>query len=133
MLQDPILEKFALAIETMEGAFEEGSRPQRNNNPGDLRFDGIEWDGQTGTDTAGFCIFENYAAGHRALRVDLQHHSIRYPNQTITQFIAGDGNKWTGYAPASDHNSPLQYACFIAERIGADRENTFAQLSAREG
>lgn len=131
MLEDPILERFVQAIATQEGFHVEHSRPQRYNNPGDLRSDGIVWKGQSGTDADGFCIFDTVDDGWRALRLDLQNHSRRYPRQSLTQFIAGDGDKWTGYAPAKDHNSPLAYANFIAEQLGCDRDTTFAQLSAQ--
>lgn len=130
MLQDPVLERLAQSIAKQEGFFVEGSRPQRNHNPGDLRANGIEWEGQAGTDANGFCIFDDDNAGWRALRLDLQHHSARYPQQSLTQFIMGDGAGWSGYAPASDHNSPLAYACFVAEQLGCDRDVTFAQLSS---
>ena len=130
MLQDPVLQKMAEAIAIQEGFQVEGSRPQRNHNPGDLRSDGIVWQGQTGNDAGGFCIFATDEDGWRALRLDLQNHSKHYPNQSLTDFIKGDGNGWPGYAPASDHNSSLQYACFLAERLGCDRDATFAQLEA---
>ncbi len=133
MLQDPTLQKFVEAIATQEGFYVAGSRPQRNNNPCDLRADGIVWKGQSGTDAAGFCIFDTVEDGWRAGRLDVQNHSKHYPDQSLYEFIGGDGkeNGWTGYAPAKDHNSPLQYSIFLGEQLGCDRDTTFAQLSSR--
>src|SRR6516165_5090507 len=85
-----IVQQFAQAIANAEGWFVAGSRPQRNNNPGNL------------TDSAGaFRIFSTVADGWAALyeQVSLMFYggSAHYdPSMTIAQvgaiYAAGDSN-----------------------------------------
>ena len=117
------LNKLADAIETQEGYGVPGTRPTRNNNCGDLR----NWPDYP-TDADGFSIFPDSATGRAKLELDLTNHAAHYPDQTLEQFIAGDGDGWPGYAPASDHNDPVAYALALARALGVETSATFAQL-----
>jgi hypothetical protein len=119
------------AIAHEEGFFDCGdapNRPQRNNNPGDLRAcSGFTWVGQIGIDEKGFCIFDTIENGWRALTVDVGNHAAHWPEQTIGQFIGGAPG-WGGYAPASDHNDPVGYARVIAAAVGGSPDTKFDEL-----
>lgn len=75
-------------IELAEGAGVAGSRPARNNNPGDLRLDTIGK--STGVDDAGFQVYATYEDGREALekqvRLMLTNTSHIYnENMTVLQ------------------------------------------------
>lgn len=113
------------AIAEQEGYFSSipSSRPRRNHNPGDLR----NWPGFP-TDAGGFAIFSDDAFGWTALKTDLRNHAAHYPDQTLLEFIAGDGKGWPGYAPANDGNDPSAYALALASALGVETTTRFADL-----
>ncbi|MGH9507301.1 MAG: hypothetical protein ACRD13_10290 [Terriglobales bacterium] len=113
----------AWAIARAEGYPVSGSRPQRNRNPGDLR----AWPGVP-RDKDGFSIFPSDEAGFRALITDLRNHARAYPDQTLAQFVGGDG-AWPGYAPASDGNDPEAYAANLARWLGCQTSFRMGELS----
>lgn len=118
------LTTLASAIAKEEGASVAGSRPWRNNNPGDLR----NWPGVP-TDGDGFSVFPSLEDGWNALLEDIRNHAAKYPNQTLLQFIAGDGKGWPGYAPASDSNNPVSYAVRLSDALNCSAtKTTFAEL-----
>lgn len=119
------ISRLAAAIANQEGFGAPGARPTRNHNPGDLR----NWPGYP-TDSGGFSIFPDDETGWAKLREDLMNHSRHYPDQTIEQFVSGDGDGWPGYAPASDHNDSAGYALALARAVARDTSATFAELSA---
>ena len=126
------LTKLANAIATQEGFFtleEKPNRPQRNNNPGDLRdaCNGTEWIGQIGVDDGGFCIFATIEDGWRALQRDLTNHAAKWPWQSLASFIGGE-HGWPGYAPASDSNEATGYAEAIADALGVTPQTRFSEL-----
>jgi len=117
------LDGMAKAIAEQEGFGVPGARPTRNCNPGDLR----SWPGYP-QDDGGFSIFPDDATGWEKLHLDLTNHAAHYPDQTIEQFIAGDGAGWPGYAPASDANDSAGYALSLARALGVETGTTFAEL-----
>ena len=85
------------------------TRGLRNNNPGHIR-DNIDndWNGQTGTDDAGFVIFDTMQNGIRALTKILKNYGLN----TITQIIS----RW---APPSE-NDTAAYISSVANSTGFD-------------
>lgn len=81
-----VVSKLADAIEYAEGFFVSGSRPQRNNNPGDLETDitgaGIGFDGP-------YVVYPTYQAGRAALeqliRLMFSGSHIYKPSMTIAE------------------------------------------------
>jgi len=113
------LQTLIQAIAKEEGWGIPGARPTRNNNPGDLRAPmGLStfWDGQTGTDSGGFAIFESEFWGWRALQVDIQTHARKNPEQSLAGFIAQ-------FAPSSENNT-LAYTSVVADALGVNPVTT---------
>lgn len=91
------------AMAREEGFFVKGTRPARNNNPGDLEYGPFAHaHGATGSDGR-FAIFPNAATGFAAMRALLLEH---YSGLTIAQAL----NK---YAPPVENetNVYLQRVC----------------------
>ena len=116
------------AIARQEGYFDSFkssglNRPQRNNNPGDLK----GWPSYP-TDQEGFSIFPSLEIGIEKLITDITNHSKEYPNQTLFEFVAGDGHGWNGYAPASDSNDTSSYAIALARALSVETTTKFCEL-----
>ena len=97
------------AIATEEGFYVAHSRPQRNNNPGDLEWRPWQarFGGSFGTDPR-FAIFPNPDLGFQALK-----HLLGFPlykGKTIAQFAAE-------FAPAGE-NDTNQYVLNICSFTG---------------
>ena len=87
----------------------EAPRGIRNHNPGNLRQNSrFIWQGQTGSDTDGFCIFQAPFYGLRALARNLHTYITKYRLTTIDSICA----RW---APTSDGNNPDAYAQAVAD------------------
>lgn len=87
----------------------------RNNNPGDLRDEGISWQGMTGTNE-GFCVFSDSVYGLRALALDLTNKINNDGLNTITLII----NK---YAPPSE-NDTQTYIDNVSAQTGFEADDT---------
>lgn len=122
-MQTENLKLLADAISQQEGFGIPGARPTRNHNCGDLR----NWPGYP-VDDGGFAIFPDDATGRAKLEMDLRNHAASWPDQSLFQFIAGDGDKWPGYAPASDANDSAGYALALAQALGVQTSTTFQEL-----
>ena len=108
------LENFCLAIEKHEG-FYDGSRSQRNNNPGNMKFtEYTKSMGATHADKGGFAVFPNYYMGLECLRQfirDASNDKLKnYKQCTIYSFFSK-------YAPPFENNVET-YANFVAHRCG---------------
>ncbi len=90
------------------------ARGLRNNNPGNLRDEGIAWQGLTGHDEGGYCIFDTAHNGLRAMAKDLHTKWARGldtiakiipvyapPAENPTQMYINDIASWSGIG-ASD-------------------------------
>lgn len=107
----PSVKDLAEAIKIHEGWFK-GSRSQRNNNPGNLRFVGQP--GTTGQDSKAFAIFKTYEDGFAALcrlitNAKEGKSKVYKPEMTLLEFFGV-------YAPSFDHNDPNAYAKFVAQK-----------------
>ena len=103
-----LIDKIASAIATGEGFFVNGSLPQRNNNPGDLR--AAPWLTHPVV-VAGFWQAPNVAAGIAGL-----YHQIALDisrGWTLAQLIRA-------WAPPSDGNDTENYVRETARRVGID-------------
>ena len=58
----------------------------RNNNPGNIR-QGDNWQGLTGTDDLGFCIFDTPEHGIRALAKVLMSYQAKHGLRTLRQMV----------------------------------------------
>lgn len=91
-----------------------GTRAARNNNPGNLRWDGkSQWQGMTGVDPQGFVQFASPEAGQRAAAINLANQQKLHGINTLTGLIQK-------YAPASDNNDPAAYIARVAQQTGLD-------------
>jgi len=100
------LDLLARAIAEFEGFYRAGSRAQRNNNPGNLKYRGQR--GAVGADRQGYAIFSSVEAGWEALRRQIELDARR--GLTLEQFI----NK---YAPPSE-NPTSNYLRYVVARTG---------------
>jgi|HubBroStandDraft_2_1064218.scaffolds.fasta_scaffold05294_8 hypothetical protein len=87
----------------------------RNNNPGDLRDDGTQWQGMTGSNS-GFCVFSDSTYGLRALALDLTNKMNNDGLTTITEII-------TVYAPPSE-NDTQSYIDNVSAQTGFEADQT---------
>lgn len=95
-----------------------GNRPQRNNNPGNIKAGGLADSLATGKDDQGHLVFPDAAAGFKALGLDLTakiNGSSRYlpANPTISQL---------GKVYAEDPNWPKKVAMMLG--VGVDTATT---------
>jgi hypothetical protein len=81
----------------------------RNNNPGNI-LGTISWYGMTGTDEAGYAIFNSPENGIRAMAVNLTTYMTVRKLNTIVQII----NRW---APPAD-NPTREYVDFVSQQTG---------------
>jgi hypothetical protein len=120
--QTPLVVAIANAIAQMEGFYTPGTRPNVNNNPGDL----ISWGGVPTSN--GFAKFPTAAAGWTALYTQVQLNINRGLN--LYEFFAGKPGVYPGYASGgSAGNNPQAYANFVAQQIGADPNTPLNTLS----
>ena len=104
----PDLSKIADAVQKQEGWFP-GSRSQRNNNPGNLKFGPrARKFGATHADAQGHAVFPNYGAGRSAMEDLLKSHSGKSLAE-IGKTYAEDPNWARGVAKAAgiDPSKPL--------------------------
>lgn len=85
-------------------------RGYRNNNPGNLRWDGrTQWQGMTGHDADGFIIFSSMEYGFRAMARVIVNYQKRGLT-TVRQII-------TTWAPPSE-NDTAAYVNAVADQLG---------------
>ncbi len=113
------LNAFCMAIQTHEGWFN-GSRSQRNNNPGNCKFSTVGYLPKYKTvrqDDNGFAIFQTYELGFLYLQNLVINKANKHPDWDFYQFF---GDEKDGWAPASDNNDAKRYAFVVATACGVD-------------
>jgi hypothetical protein len=105
-----LINSMAQAIATMEGFFKPNTIAQRNNNPGNLR----SWGSNPIRN--GYAVFATPEEGWAALRKQIQLNINR--GLTLSEFFGGKAGVYAGYAPSADSNDPVNYARFVAGRVG---------------
>ena len=93
------------------------NRPQRNNNPINLRF--AEQKEATGKDVDGFAVFPNAVAGWRAAVAQIQLDQDR--GLTLGEFI----NK---FAPPNE-NDTTTYLIYVGEQLTARHDTLLKNIS----
>lgn len=119
-----LVARIVVAISEMEGYTVDGSRAQRQNNPGNLR----RWGKVPVLD--GFCNFPTPAEGWTALRKQVQKNVGR--GLTLYEFFGGKKGVYAGYAPASDNNKPRHYAEYVAKRVGIPADVPLVDFVTKE-
>lgn len=123
------ISEWALAIQAHEGYFM-GSRSWRNNNPANFKVSVLtpfmKELGGTGLDSGGFVKFPSYAVGFQALCTFLtyacQDKLRAYKgNMTLLEFFKV-------YAPSADKNNPVNYATYIANKLGVKINTAIKEL-----
>ncbi|MBD3768318.1 MAG: structural protein [Gammaproteobacteria bacterium] len=92
----------------------------RNNNPGNLRDNGINWNGRIGNNQ-GFVVFDTMQNGVRAMTLDITSDYRRGMN-TIRKLV-------TEYAPASENNTTA-YVNSVAAKVGLNPDAPIVPLEA---
>jgi hypothetical protein len=106
------------AIARMEGFYVIGSRPQRNNNPGDIEYGRFSVaHGATGSDGR-FAVFPSPDAGFRAMAALLS--APAYAGLTVGQAL----DKW---APPIENNTNA-YTAFVCKAVGCTPDTPLAGL-----
>ena len=88
-------------------------RNVRNNNPLNIRANGIEWNGAVGDDGE-FVKFESPEMGFRAAFKTLMTYRNKHGLTTVEGII----NRW---APVEDDNHTENYIDFVHSRLGTSR------------
>lgn len=89
----------------------------RNNNPGNVRYDGVTpWRGMVGVDNAGFIVFERPEYGIRAMARILTNYSQVHGLNTVAGII----NRW---APSSENDTGA-YVEHVARVLGVAPDQT---------
>lgn len=120
------LDTFCLAIRDYEG--KPGNLNYRNNNPGNVQFSHSGYDPSYGTigNANGFAKFQTYADGWRYLQHLVLTIAGNHPSYSFVDFF-----KY--YAPSSDHNNPIAYANFVANRCGVSPSTNVKAFLSGEG
>lgn len=85
------------------------SLAEKNNNPGNIRYNSsIKWKGQIG-ENKGFCVFENSDYGLRAMILLLKRYINVYKLTTLEKIISR-------YAPSSENNT-CGYISFVSDDL----------------
>jgi len=105
------LGELAELIGRYEGFYKEGSRAQRNNNPGNLK--GVSWSTtKTGLDNKGFAIYATEQDGWNDLLAFLGSKANEGYNISELMYL---------YAPKGENNTE-SYIDFIAKSLGVARD-----------
>jgi len=121
--KDELSVRIAISISVMEGFNKKGSRPQRNNNPGNLR----RWGRIPVVD--GFASFPTVAEGWTALQTQVRKNIGR--GLTLYEFFGGKPDVYPGYAPDNDGNHSRHYAEFVANRVKIPADVPLNQICAK--
>lgn len=88
------------------------ARGVRNNNPGNLRDSGDDWQGKKGVDKDGYLQFNSAADGLRAMAVNLKNQQTKHGLTTLNQII-------DKYAPPTENDTEA-YKAQAAKSLGID-------------
>jgi hypothetical protein len=91
-------------------------RGLRNNNPGNIRLSGDQWQGMSASQTDGtFVQFDSMVYGIRAIAKVLQKYHYTYGLNSVNEIIA----RW---APQSENNTSA-YAYAVADYLGVSADD----------
>ena len=90
---------------------------KKNNNPLNLKaFD--NWQGMTGQDKFGHCIFESLEMGIRAGLINLKTHTKKHPDETLVHYLM----------TFAEQNGAFE-AAFVADRLGISIETKLKDIN----
>ncbi len=122
----PYIEKMALAIMNFEGYYQ-GSRSQRNNNPGNIRWSSSNFPswmkGATGIDETGHVIFNSFESGWNALISLLK---MMFNN---TSSIYNSGMTLYQVFQKYAEGNQKSYAESVARALGVSASSTLEEIS----
>lgn len=95
----------------------------RNNNPGNIRYDGTLWQGQVGQGDGAFIIFVDPEHGIRALAKVLIAYQAKHGLTTIGQMI----NRW---APPVENDTDA-YVIAVCKACSASPNNPYTLTPSR--
>lgn len=95
----------------------------RNNNPGNIRYDGTLWQGQVGQGDGAFIIFADPEHGIRALAKVLIAYQTKHGFTTIGQMI----NRW---APPVENDTDA-YVIAVCKACSASPNNPYTLTPSR--
>lgn len=89
-----------VTVQTTPPSTDTRPRGIRNNNPGNLVYAGINWQGEIGQDDAGFSVFDSMYNGMRAAAINLNGYYHSHGLKTIDAIIHrwSGGDNWENYA-----------------------------------
>lgn len=97
-------------LEVLNLATSKQTRGERNNNPGNIRLSGTQWQGQVKGSDPAFATFATPEAGIRALAKLLKNYQAKYGLNTVRQLIG----RW---APPNENNTAA-YVASVAAALG---------------
>lgn len=112
------------------------TRGLKNNNPGNIRYDGSQWVGLVGKDEKGFCKFDTMDHGLRALGIIILNYQKKHGINTLAAFgnryapvydnpgsTAGEYGrnmaKSMGFLPDRNENSPIMFSLYLLQMMKA--------------
>jgi len=130
---NPFIDALAAAIAHAEGYYLPLSRPNRNNNPGDITDTGV---GEVGKDSGGLDIFPDSNTGWNALYHKLSNimnggSNTYSPIMSITNFAY----TWTGGDIINGNGATANWASTVASKLTASgfpatTDQTLQEVSA---
>lgn len=113
------------------------SRPIRNNNPLDLEDFGIKWNGQTGVDGQGYCVFgimeDGLSAGADDVLNAQRMHGRRTIDQIIVKFAPPNENPTDTYKAIVAHDMGIGETDDVDLTAGDNLERMVAAMVKVEG
>ena len=103
--------KLVEAIGICEGANVPDSRPNRNNNPGDIRYGQFAIaNGAVGKDSGGIAKFASMDEGYRALsKLLLEHYQGLTLFEMVDKYLGIKRNEFGNIIENPDNNNPAAY------------------------
>lgn len=118
--QEGVISRMAEAIKSFEG-WAVGSRSQRNNNPGNLKYAGQV--GAISQDEEGHAIFDSYASGWAALI-----HQLTLAFTGESHVYSPEDSLYDFFRKYAEANS-AEYAAFVAGQLGVSPDTSLNQLA----
>lgn len=113
--KEAALISMCLAIREFEGWYT-GSRSQRNNNPGNVKYSTVGYlpiYGEVRKDMKGFAVFKDYETGWMYLKNLILSKAKAHPSWSLVTLF-------NEYAPNSDGNDHERYATFVGKKMGVN-------------
>lgn len=97
------------------------SRGFRNNNPGNIRHDGVRWRGEVPGNDRSFKMFETMGWGIRAMFHLLHNYRVLYGCDTVEKLVS----RW---APPVENDTD-RYVSFVSEQSGVPKDSKISTIN----